>query len=99
MVGLGRIAGGGSDALILFGDQVVDPGRLVGGVTPQLGPDFLVQPLGEGLGQAVGERRGQDRRIVVAGVLEPFGDFQLTMTGGDGEGADIVLALSAKYCD
>ncbi len=34
VVGLGRIAGGGADALILLFDQILNRGLFVGGVAP-----------------------------------------------------------------
>jgi hypothetical protein len=76
VIGLGGIARGRADTLVLFGDQRIDVGRFVGGIAPQGGANFLVQPFGKGLGQAVGQGRGEDGGIVVAGVLEPFGDLQ-----------------------
>ena len=62
----------------------------VGCVAPQLGADPLVHALGKGLGDAVGERLEQDRRIVVVVRLEPFRDLDLLGPSGDDEPADPV---------
>ena len=70
VLGAGGVAGRGADALVLLGDQVLVVEVLVGHVAPELGADALVQPLGEGLGQPVGERLEQDRGVVVVVLLE-----------------------------
>ena len=49
-----------------------------------------MHPLGEGLGQAVGQRLGQDRRVVVVGRLELGDDLVEPVAGGDRERADEV---------
>jgi hypothetical protein len=49
-----------------------------------------VHALGEGLGDAVGERLEQDRGVVVVVGLEPFGDRDLLGSGRDDEPADPV---------
>ena len=90
VVGLGRVAGGGADAAVGLGDQLLGREGLVGRVAPELAADALVQPLGEGLGEAVGERLDQDRGIVVVRPLEALGDRDLLDAGGDDEAADIV---------
>ena len=55
VVGLGRVAGGGADAAVFFGDQVF--GRKLLGFAEAPGfADFSVQVFGECFGQAVGER-------------------------------------------
>ena len=90
VVGAGRVARGGPDALVALGDQVRVRERLVGRVAPQLAPDALVEPLGEGLGQAVGEGLGEDRRVVVIGRLELGDDLVEADPRRDREGADEV---------
>jgi hypothetical protein len=47
---------------------------LVGCVPPELAAHPLVQPLGKGLGEPVGERLEQDRRVVVEVRLERHDD-------------------------
>ena len=49
-----------------------------------------MQALGEGFGEAVGQRLDHDRRIVVVRALEALGDLVLADAGGDDEGADVV---------
>ena len=90
MVGLGRVAGRRTDPAIRLADQLLGRERLVGRVAPQLAPDACVHVLGRRLGEAVGERLDQDRRVVVVGRLEALGDGDLLVAGGDDEGADVV---------
>ena len=54
MVGAGRVAGGGADAAVPLVDQVVLGQALVPAVAP-VAAGALVQQLGEGLGQPVGQ--------------------------------------------
>ena len=61
-----------------------------GGVAPELLAHLLVQPLGEGLGEAVGQRLDHDRGVVVVGVLEAVGDLVLADAGRHHEGADVI---------
>ena len=49
-----------------------------------------MQALGEGLGEAVGQRLDHDRGVVVVGALEALGDVVLADAGGDGEAADVI---------
>ena len=58
--------------------------------SPKLRAHPVVQRLGEGLGQTVGQRRGEDGGVVVAGGLEARGDLRLAEAGGDREAADVV---------
>ena len=44
--------------------------------------------LGEGFGEAVGERLDEDRGIIVVGVREALGDRVILDAGRDDEGAD-----------
>ena len=90
VVGLGGVAGRRADAAVGLGDQLLGREGLVGRVAPELAADALVQPLGEGLGEAVGERLDQDRGIVVVRPLEALGDRHLLDAGGDDEAADVV---------
>ena len=86
----GRIAGCRPDALVPLGDEVVVGQRLVGRVAPELAPHPLVQPLREGLGEAVRERLGHDRAVVVVGGLEPAHQRVDPVARGDRERADEV---------
>ena len=49
-----------------------------------------MQVLGEGFGQAVGERLGHDRAVVVVLGGEPRGQLIDTQAGCDRESADVV---------
>ena len=67
VLGAGRVAGRRPDARVLLGDQRVVVEVLVRGVAPELPAHPLVQPLGERLGEPVGERLQHDRAVVVVG--------------------------------
>ena len=47
--------GGRADAAVFFGDELFGRERLVRGIAPQVLPHALVQALGKGFGQAVGQ--------------------------------------------
>ena len=65
--------------------------RLVGGIAPQLAAHELVEALGEGLGQPVGQRRQEDGRVVVVGGLERAPCASASpMPGRHREGAHVV---------
>ena len=64
--------------------------RLVGCIAPEFLAHALVQPLGEGFRQPVGQRLDHDGGVVVVGALEALGDLVLADAGGDGEGADVI---------
>ena len=70
MIGTGGIARCRADAAILFLDQRIVGELLALGIAPERRADILVQPLGKGLGQAVGERFQQDVVIIVMRRLE-----------------------------
>jgi hypothetical protein len=65
VIGAGGIAGGGPDALVGFPDQLGVVERLLRRIAPVLASHPLVQPLGEGFRQPVGERLGEDGAVVV----------------------------------
>ena len=88
VVGGGGIAGRGTDAAVLFGDQLVAREVLVRRVP--LGARLFVQHLRERLGQAIGERLGHDGVVVVVVFLEARHELADADAGGDGEAADVV---------
>ena len=92
MVRAGRIAGRGADAGIALADQLGIGEMLGAGIAPDALADMAVQALGEGLGEAVGQRLQQDVRIIVIVGLEA-GEVRLDAVDGDREAADPVLAL------
>ena len=95
VVGARRIARRRPDAAIALGDEVGGGERLVGGVAPEVGAHALVQPLGEGLGEPVGQRLQHDRAVVV----EVGGELLLLLVdaeaGGHREEADVVALARA----
>ena len=97
VVGARRVAGRRADAAVALGDQPGDVERFVGGVAPEVGAHALVQPLGERLGEAVGERLQHDRAVVV----EVGGELLLLLldaeAGGDGEQADVVVPCPSPW--
>ena len=63
VVGAGRVAERGPDPAVALGDQLLARELLAGRVP--LAPRPLVELLGEGLGEPVGERLDHDRAVVV----------------------------------
>jgi hypothetical protein len=90
VVGARGVARCRTDAAVFLADHRDGVEGFGGGVAPQLAPHLPVQPLGEGLRQAIGERLQHDRAVVVLARLEcdelPF-DSQ---AGGDGESAHVI---------
>ena len=85
--------------LVRLGDQLVGRERFVRRIAPELAAHARVHRLGEGFGEAVGERLDQDRRIIVVGALEALGDGVVGEAGGDDEGADIVVGAARSGRD
>ena len=73
VVGAGGIAEGRPDAAVALGDQLF--GRELAALLVPLPPRDLVQILGERLREAVGERLGDDRAVVVVLGLEAGGEL------------------------
>ena len=73
VVRAGRVAEGGPDAAEPLGEQLLAAELLVGRVP--LAPRPLVQPLGERLGEPVGERLDDDRLVVVVLGLVARGEL------------------------
>ena len=90
MIGLRGIAGCGADAGVLFQDELVGRKLFVRRITPEFAAHAGVHALGKGFGEPVRQRLGEDRGIVVIGVLETVGDDVLADARGNHEGADIV---------
>src|SRR5690606_13364820 len=87
-----------ADAAVLFAN---DPGhrqRLLTAETAEI-PCLLVDVLGHGLGDAVAERLGHDRVVVVAGGLERHRVLFDTGPGRHGKCADVVHASAAFRSD
>src|SRR3546814_11759040 len=78
----GGTAGRRADAAIVLRHQRFIGQPLVRCVGPQFLAHPLVHALGEGLGQAVGERLQQDRGIHVAGLREVAGPLLHLVAGG-----------------
>ena len=95
MVGVGRVAGGGAYAVVLLGYQLCVGERLSRRVPPELAAHPLVQALGEGLGETVGQCLGEDALVVVPGGLEAGAEFGHAFPRGDHEGADVVADAGA----
>jgi len=90
VVGLGRVAGGWSDAVIFFRDQIVAFKGLVRGVAPMLAAHLLVHMFGEGLGQTVRQGLKENGVIIIAGVFETLRAAIFVDAGRDAETANIV---------
>ena len=89
VVGAGGIAERRTDAAVALGELILERELLVLAVAP-LAPHARVQPLGERLGEPIGERLHQDRVVVVEFGFEARGERVGADPGGDGEGADRV---------
>ncbi len=89
MVGAGGIAERRADAAVLLGDQLFEREVLARRVAP-FASRPAVQPLGEGLGQPVGQGLDHDRVVVVELGLEAAHDRIGAEPGGDRERADVV---------
>src|SRR5690606_11880912 len=98
VVGAGGVAGGGADAAVLFGDEVVVAERFVLAVAP-LDAGALVEALGEGFGEAVGEGFGHDGVVVVVLRLELEDEVLQADAAGDGKGADVVCEPAVLRSD
>ena len=99
MVGAGRVAGSGADALVLLADQRLVVQGLVRGIAPVLLAHPLVQPLGAGLGKAVGQGFDHDGVVVVALALVVLGQLLGADAGGDDEAAQVVGDAGFLGCD
>ena len=99
VLGTGRIAGRRADAAIGLVDQRVVVERLVAAVAPEFLAHALVQALGEGFGESVGQRLQQDRVVIVVIGLE-VRDVRVDADAcGDRERADPVLLAAVLRRD
>ena len=98
VIGQRRIPGRGPDAAILLGEHVADGEVFIPAVAPFV-PRDLVQPLGEGLSEAVGKDFGHDRAIVVVVGLAATDQFLSAKAAGHGETAHVVLATALDRRD
>ena len=92
VVRLGRVTRCGTDAAILFADEFV-VAEVAGLFDAALEAGLLVQPLGEGLGEAIREGFDDDAGIRVVHRIVGFG-ILITTVDGDGESADVVGAAA-----
>mmetsp|Transcript_55188 Transcript_55188/g.146427 ORF Transcript_55188/g.146427 Transcript_55188/m.146427 type:complete len:1471 (+) Transcript_55188:155-4567(+) len=90
VVGLRRVAGRRADALILGLEHVVVRQLLVGRVAPELLAHLVVQELGKGLGEAVGDGLHHDALVVVVLAAQLGADVLAAEAGRDGERANVV---------
>ncbi len=97
VLGAGRVARRGADALVLLVDQGVVVERFAGGIAPQLGAHALVQALGERLRQAVGQGLEQDGAVVVVRRLETRHVRIDADAGGAGERAQPVRHAAVAW--
>ena len=91
MVGASRVAGGGADAAVLLGDQVVVGETFRRAIAP-VDAGLPVQVLGEGFRQAIGQGLGEDGVVVVVVGLEGGDDRADSQAGGDGESSQVISA-------
>ena len=102
VIGAGRIAGRGTDALVALRDELGIGQLFVRCIAPQLTADALVEALGECLGQSVGQCLGEDRRVVVMRRGE-LGDQPVraveTVARRDRERADVIDEPAVERSD
>ena len=91
VVRAGRVAGRGANAFVFFADHLFVAQGFVGRVAPHIRPRALVQALGKGFGQAVGQGFQHDAGVVVQIVLEGFFFLLRTQTGRHREQADVIM--------
>src|SRR5690606_20282219 len=89
MVGLRGVAGGGSDAAVLFVDELLVCEVFLPAVAP-LAASPLVEVLGKGLRQPVGDRLDHDRVVIVVVEIKLPREFVAADAGGDGKSPDVV---------
>ncbi len=90
MVGLGRVAGSGSDTAVFFRNQVVEGDSLVVFEAP-FATGSLVQHFGERFGQSIGQRLHEDRVVVVVGGFVLGRQRLAADAGRDRETADPIF--------
>ena len=86
-----RVARRRTDAAITLGNQLVVGELLVTRIAPQLFTHALMQTFGEGFRQAISERLGHDRRIVIVLGLVGLDDGAEADTSGDRERTHVVM--------
>eukprot|EP00053_Salpingoeca_punica_P018065 m.175524 g.175524 ORF g.175524 m.175524 type:complete len:1311 (+) comp17350_c0_seq2:4566-8498(+) len=96
VVGLRRVAGRRADAGVLDLQQILGVELLVLAVSPVDLAHFLVEELGEGLGQTVGEGLGHDRAVVVVALLKGRTHLRAANAAGHGKNAEVVA--NARAC-
>src|SRR5438552_13376034 len=89
MVRTGRVAERGPDAPVLLADELL-AGQPRPGLVPRA-PHELVEVLGEGFGQAVGQSLDHDRAVVVVLGRESAGKLIHPEARRDGEGPDVIV--------
>src|SRR5262249_3668398 len=89
VIGLRRITGRGPDAAVTLLDQILGLQIFIPTVAPLLAR-ALVQQFGEGFGQAVRQRLGHNRVVIVQVTLESGAELFEADARGDGEAADVI---------
>ena len=90
MLRAGRIARRGTNALIIFADQLIVAQVLMGGEAPDHLTHPLMQILGEGFGQTIGHRFNHDLVVIVVLRVIRLRQCVLLKAAGHGESAQIV---------
>src|SRR5260221_13461868 len=99
MVRASRIAGRWTDTAVFLADQFIIRKCFVAGISPELASHAPVQMLGEGLGEAIGERLEQDRIVIVVLRFELCQPLVDTDSGGYRKSADVILDRAVVRCD
>src|SRR5581483_10828060 len=84
-----------ADAAVFLGNQRLMAESLLLAIAP-VAADTGVEQLRKRLGQAIGQGLGHDRLVVVVSGLETSGQLVSTKAGGEGEGAEIIVAAAVE---
>ena len=98
MVRAGGVSGRRADAAVLLLEEILG-GEPLGPAEAPFAADLCMEPLGRRLGEAVGDRLDEDRRIVVLGLVEAGAEGIAPVTGGASEGAEVVVATAPDRGD
>src|SRR5438128_4705331 len=96
MIRAGRITGGWTDAAIFFANQIF-VGELLTPAIPPFHTDTSVQVFSEGFREAIGQRLGHDRVVIVMVEFEPAAEFFDAEARADRERAEVIRQRGAVW--
>lgn len=99
MVRLGWVARRWSYTLILDGEALLHGQVLIRRIAPDLLSNLLVELLGEGLRESIGQGLNHHVVVIITAFNERLAHFVLVESSGDCEEAEVVLDAGALWCD